>query len=202
MKCGSESATYDSADSPLLVVTPNVVRCHQQRGFSLLELIVVISMMAILTGVILPKLNIGGEKNQIRTETVRLAELMRRASEEAIFKTRELGIRFTDGDYQFLRLDGDGRTGKWVAYDEKVFRKREWPDNFEVTIEVAGVAVVLEDAGSFKIDEKTRPHVMFLSNGELMPDFRVILDKGILEDRWEVASGIEEPIVVGIAEIL
>lgn len=173
-----------------------------QRGFSLLELIVVIAMMATLTGVILPRLNIGGERNQIRNETVRLGELMRRASEEAIFKTRELGIRFTDGDYQFLHLDGDGRTGKWVAYDDKVFRKREWPDNFEIEIEVAGVRIELEDAEAFKIDDKTRPHVMFLSNGELMPDFRVLLDKGLLEDRWQVASGVEQPIIVGIAETL
>lgn len=172
------------------------------RGFSLLELIVVIAMMATLTAVIVPRLNIGGEKNQIKTESLRLAELMRRASEESIFKTRELGIRFTDGDYQFLKLDGDGRTGKWVAYDEKTFRKREWPDSFEVEIEIAGVAVELEEAEEFKIDDKTRPHVMFLSNGEVMPDFRVLIDKGILDERWQVASGVEQPVTVGIAETL
>ena len=64
-------------------------------------------MMAVLTGVIVPRINFGGEKKQLRTESLRLAELMQRASEEAIFKTREIGIRFTDGDYQFLMLDGD-----------------------------------------------------------------------------------------------
>lgn len=161
-----------------------------------------IAMMATLTAVIVPRLNFGGEKDQIKTESLRLAELMRRASEESIFKTRELGIRFTDGDYQFLQLDGDGREGKWVAYEDTTFRKREWPDNFEVEIEVSGVAVELEDAEDFEINEKTRPHVMFLSNGEVMPDFRVLIDKGILDDRWQVASGVEEPVIVGIAETL
>jgi len=172
------------------------------RGFSLLELVVVIAMMAVLTSIVVPRLNFGGEKDQIKTESLRLAELMRRASEESIFKTRELGIRFTDGDYQFLKLDGDGREGKWVAYEDKVFRKREWPDNFEIEIEIASVAVQLGDAEDFKIDDKTRPHVMFLSNGEVMPDFRVLIDKGILDDRWQVASGVEQPIIVGIAETL
>jgi len=175
---------------------------RSSRGFSLLELIVVVAMMAALTAVIVPRLNLGGEKDQIKTESVRLAELMRRASEESIFKTRELGIRFTDGDYQFLKLDGDGRTGKWVTYEDKIFRKREWPDSFEVEIEVAGVAIELEDAEDAKVDDKTRPHVMFLSNGEVMPDFRVLIDKGILDDRWQVASGVEQPVVVGIAESL
>lgn len=174
----------------------------KQSGFSLLELIVVIAMMATLTGVIVPRLNFGGEKKQIRTETLRLAELMRRASEESIFKTREIGIRFTDGDYQFLTLDGDNRTGKWVAYDSKMFRKREWPDSFEIEVELSGVGVELEYSDDFKIDEKTRPHIMFLSNGELMPDFKVLVDKGISDDRWQVASGVEQPITVGVAEEL
>ncbi len=175
---------------------------NSQKGFSLLELVVVIAMMATLTGVILPRLNIGGDKQQVRDETLKLAELMRRASEESIFKTREIGIRFTDGDYQFLQLNGDAREGTWVAYDGKIFRKREWPDSFEVEVEVAGVGVELEDAGSFEIDEKTRPHVMFLSNGEIMPDFRVLIDKGALEDRWQVVSGVEEPIVFGAVDLL
>jgi len=175
-------------------------RAHQ--GFSLLELIVVIAMMATLTAFIVPRINFGGEKKQIRDEALRLAELMRRASEESIFKTREIGIRFTDKDYQFLLLDGDGRKGKWIAYEEPVFKKRQWPDGFEVEVEIAAVGVELQDAESFKIDEKTRPHVMFLSNGELMPDFRVLIDKGVLAQRWQVASGVERPIVVGVADDL
>ena len=171
-------------------------------GFSLLELVVVIAMMATLTAVIVPRLNIGGDKDLVKTESIKLAELTRRASEESMFKTRELGIRFTDGEYQFLKLDGDGRSGKWVGYDESVFRKREWPDDFEVEIELAGVNLQLESAEEFKIDEKTRPHVMFLSNGEVIPDFRVLIDKGILDDQWQVASGLEQSVTVGVVETL
>jgi len=168
----------------------------------LLELVVVIAMIATLTGIIVPRLNIGGEKDQVKVESIKLAELMRRATEESMFKTRELGIRFTDGDYQFLKLDGDGRTGKWVTYEESVFRKREWPDDFEVEIELDGVNLQLEGVEEARIDEKTRPHVMFLSNGEVIPEFRVLIDKGILDDRWQVASGLEQSVTVGVAETL
>lgn len=169
-------------------------------GFSLLELIVVIAMMAVLTGVIAPRLNFGGDKEQVKTEALRLAELMNRATEESIFKTVQIGVRFTDSDYRFLALDGDGREGKWVAYESTLFRTREWPDNFDVEVEVSGVAVELEDGETFKIDEKTRPHVMFLSNGEVMPDFSVTVEKGLNEERWQVASGVEELITVGETE--
>lgn len=162
----------------------------------------VIAMMAILTGFIVPKINFGGEKKQIKTEALRLAELMQRASEESIFKTRELGIKFTDGDYQFLILDGDGRKGKWVPYESQMFRKREWPDEFNIGVEISGVVIELEDGENFKIDEKTRPHVMFLSNGEILPDFRILVDKGLSDSSYQIASGVEELVTVGLAEEL
>ena len=43
---------------------------------------------------------------------------------------------------------------------------------------------------------------MLLSNGEIMPDFKVIVDKGLLQDRWQVASGVEDLIEFGVVESL
>lgn len=170
----------------------------RQRGFTLLELIVVIALMAIVTGVVIPRISFGGDKKQIRTEATRLAELFRRASDESIFKNAELGILFTDSDYQFLKLEGGNREGKWVQFADGSFRKREWPDGFEVELEIAGVPVVLESPEDLVFDEKTRPQVMMLSNGEIMPNFKVIIDKGLLDDRWQVATGVDELIELGV----
>ena len=167
-------------------------------GFTLLELIVVIAIMAIVTGVVVPRINFGGDKKQIQTEATRLGELFHRASDESIFKNKELGIFFTDGDYQFLVLEGGNREGKWVQFEDNVFRKREWPDNFEVELEIAGVPVVLQSAEDIVFDENTRPQVMILSNGEIMPDFKIVIDKGLLQDRWQIASGVDQLIELGV----
>ncbi len=171
---------------------------HRQSGFTLLELIVVIAIMATVTGVVVPRINFGGDKKQIQSEATRLGELFHRASDESIFKNKELGIFFTDGDYQFLVLEGGNREGKWVQFEDNAFRKREWPEGFEVELEIAGVPAVLESAEDVEFDENTRPQVMILSNGEIMPDFKVIIDKGLLDDRWQIASGVDQLIELGV----
>jgi len=145
----------------------------RQKGFSLIELIVVLAIIATVTGVVVPRINFGGDKKQIRSEALRLAE-----------------------------LEGDNRTGKWVAYESDTFRKREWPEGFEIEVEIAGVGVALEPVEDAKIDENTRPHVMMLSNGEIMPDFKVIVDKGLLENRWQVATGVEQQIEFSLVDSL
>ncbi len=157
--------------------------------------------MAILTGAVLPRLHFGGASDQVRDEVRRIAELMSRASETAIFRNRQYGIRFSLGDYRFMVLEGDSRTGKWVEISEDdLFRQRTLPDDFALELEVSGVAVALEETDDVKIDEKTRPHVMFLSNGETMPDFQLSVEKNALDKIWQVGTGVEEPLVVGAVE--
>jgi len=173
----------------------------KQAGITLIELVVVMAILAIIASMIVPRINIGGNKQLLRDETLRLAELVRRASDESIFKRTEIGVLFSESDYQFLKLDGDNRTGKWVPFESDVFRMREWPESVEVEVQVAGVAIELESsADAIEFDEKTRPHVMILSNGEIMPDFKVIVDKGVLDDRWQVATGVEELLVTGVID--
>lgn len=154
--------------------------------------------MAILTGMVLPRFNLSGSKNQLRDESRRLTELMGRVSEFAMYRNREYGIRFSDGDYRFLTLDGDSRTGKWIEVsEEEIMRQRALPEDLSLELEISGVAVALEPVDDVKIDEKTRPHVMFLSNGETLPDFRLTLEKDVLDTRWQIATGVETDLEVG-----
>jgi len=88
-----------------------------------------------------------------------------------------------------------------VEFEDKVFKTREWADGLEIDVQIEGVGVVLNPADDdVKPDVEVRPHVMVLSNGEIMPDFRVTVDRGLLEDQWLVATGVEELIEFGKIE--
>jgi len=160
---------------------------------------VVIAIMAILTAMITPRINFNSSDDLAADEIRRLGELFRLASDDSVFKRRELGVLFSSGDYRFMVLDGDGREGKWVVLEEdQRFRQRELQEQLNVELEISGVGVALEDADDVKIDEKTRPQIMFLSNGEIMPDFRLSLDIGVLDSEgWQLATGVEELLEIG-----
>ncbi len=72
------------------------------RGFTLIELMVVITVIAILAGVVLFNVNFNSDKRNVQTTARQLQQLAQVASDEALQLDRLLGIElFTDG-YRFL----------------------------------------------------------------------------------------------------
>ena len=45
-------------------------------------------------------------------------------------------------------------------------------------------------------EDPIRPHVMFLANGEMMPDFRIVFTDSNNEYEYSVETGEVEPVVV------
>lgn len=72
-------------------------------GFTLLELLIVISMIAILAGAVALSMGSGGRDRQLRAEADRLARVLELVGEEAALRGESLGLRPLDHGYEFLR---------------------------------------------------------------------------------------------------
>ena len=147
------------------------------KGFTLLELMVVVAIIGILSSMAVVSLNLSSQAETVQEEGERLKQLMRLAADEAVFQSRQIGIRFNQKSYRFLSLEGSYTDGKWDNLgDDKRLRKRELPAEIELTVEVGGVQIVLDtveqDAQS---ETQLKPQLIFLSNGEQMPDVAVLL---------------------------
>jgi general secretion pathway protein H len=134
-----------------------------ERGFTLLEIVVVVSIAALLFG--LAALAIGvGSSRQLEVEGRRLVELASLARDESLLlgQTRALGLARTE--YAFLeRVRVDEDTITWVAVERAPFHARSLQRHgIELRLRQDGRVVPLDDRADL-------PQVFFDSAGGLTP---------------------------------
>ena len=180
-----------------------LARGRAARGFTLIELLVTITIVAILTGAVLLTVDFRNVGANVRDVARRTGLLMNLASDQAVYAGTQFGIRFHPETYEFWILapaEKEGEEPEWQPFfDERLnYAPPDVPIEFEV--EISGVPIVLEsfedELGDATDEEPLKPHVLFLSNGEVMPDFRVVVSDDTGEYRHSIATGEVEPIVV------
>lgn len=108
---------------------------RRARGFTLIELAVIVLIIAIVIGMV--GVNLGrSDTDRVRDETDRLVVLLQAARDEAILQGQFLAIQFSATGYRFLRVNDRGRLAP-VEQDEN-FRPRELPDGMTLRVELDG----------------------------------------------------------------
>lgn len=161
----------------------------------------VIVIVAILAGFVTVNLDIRNTPKTIREEAQRLGLLMQLASEQAIYSRAQLGIRLHPENYEFYFL-APGESGEqvWQPLEDERLRFRQSNEKIEYQVDIAGVPILLEtleeEQAGVTEDDTLRPHVWFLSNGEIIPDFTVTISDEDAKYRHQVYSGVDLAVVV------
>jgi general secretion pathway protein H len=154
-------------------VTRNNValRCLQpassQRGFTLLEVLIVITIVGIIVGV--TTLSFGAlDQRRLASEASRLHLAFNHAADTALMKQQTLGwfYREEQNDYWFSLLN---EAGEWTSSNEPLFSP--YPINAPTTLSI-------EPTGQ-RTDTNTdddKPSLLFLASGEYTPFELKILD--------------------------
>ena len=150
------------------------------RGFSLIELLVVVIIVAMVTSIALLSIGIIDDDRELDIEARRLASLINAIQEEAAMQGRDFGMELMTGSYRFVEYDAF--SSQWIeVVDDELLRLRELPEDVEFELYLEGQRVVLspDPAEIEEPDEKkdafTRvsnaytPHIFLFSSGDLTP---------------------------------
>lgn len=105
-------------------------------GFTLLELLVVLTIIGIVTGGALLSIGLVGPDRRLTQEADRLAALLDLAADRAELEVRDYGLRFRRDGYEFMVWDP--RSGAWQPIVDDVMRPRRWPVGIVADIDLDG----------------------------------------------------------------
>jgi len=119
------SATGNQRASRILSLRPT----PSARGFTLLELMLVMAVMAVVAGLVLPNL-FQPARGSLDDSARRMVRLLHLAAEEA--QLRGTSLRFNAwADHYNFELAGE--SGQWALLTEPPFTRRDLPDDVRVS---------------------------------------------------------------------
>ena len=176
-------------------------RYRHKAGFTLIELLVTVTIISILVGAVVINIEFRNVGKTIRDTARRTGLIMQLAADQAVYSRQQFGIRFHPDSYEFYILaENDEGKPRWELFEDDQLRFKSTGVDTEFAVDISGLPIVLE-ALVDELDDVTdespiKPHVIFLSNGEIFPDFRIMISDSDNEFRYEVAAGEVLPIVV------
>ena len=148
------------------------------RAFTLIEILVVVSIIGIVLSIAVISLGVLGDDRELREEARRFAALVQVAQDEAVMQGREFGIEFMSTGFRFVEYDPFLNTWGEIIGDETL-RMRQLPEDAEFDLWIEGQRVLLEtDPAEFGDPEENEsrseitayaPHVLVFSSGDMTP---------------------------------
>jgi len=147
----------------------------RQRGFTLIEILVVIVIVATVVSIALLSVGVIGEDEELDTERRRLSSLIETVQDEAMLQGREFGVEIMTSSYRFVEFDPLTRQWADVPGDE-LLRLRYLPEGleFELFIDEKRIDLLadpkrLDDPGeppNRNSIEPYMPHLFVFASGE------------------------------------
>lgn len=170
------------------------------KGFTLIEILVVIVIISISVGLVVVNFSSGGADKKAEEEIIRLQQLLRVAHQQAVIRAEEYGIRFYKTGYRFMKYNELSKQWADIS-DDRLLRSRVIAAPLEIDLYIEQLSVNIpestdddpalqEDSKQSEADKKPqitalntpdskkiKPQIFLLSSAELSPAFELRIRK-------------------------
>jgi len=168
------------------------------KGFTLIEILVVIVIIGISVGMVVVNITSGGVEKKAEEEVIRLQQLLRVAHQQSVIRAEEYGVRFYKTGYRFMKYDEQSK--QWADMpNDRLLRNRLLAEPLELDLYIEQLSVEIpestdddpeppEEVEETDADGKTqtrvpalnsidskiiKPQIFLLSSAELTPPFEL-----------------------------
>ncbi len=149
----------------------------KQQGFTLLEILVTLGLISILLSMTALVINTDDPRRDLRSEVLNFKALIALAVDEAIFKRKEIGIKFYEDRIEFLEFNNENQAWQFSGRDEEgnekksAFSSHTFPGYLDVSLEMEDVELFLKPEDDFESEfQKIDPFENFKEIGESFED--------------------------------
>jgi len=164
--------------------------CDRNRGFTLLEILVVIVIIGVMVAMVTLSFNVLGSDRETAEETRRFWAVLRQAREEAELQSIDLAVFVGATDYEFLRFDTRRNEWQQIA-DDKLYAPRVLPEGLRFRLWMESRELVLKpglpDRSKRDENQKWPPQVTVLSSGDVVP-FELQIERDAAPALWRMTS--------------
>ncbi len=115
----------------------------RNKGFTLVEILVVLVIMAVVISMAVLSINVGGRDSQLDEEGRRIVGLIGLLHDQALLEGRDFGMLIEPQAYEFLVYDN--LRERWRPYDENPsFRRRTLPKGLRFGLALDSRPIVLK----------------------------------------------------------
>lgn len=127
------------------------------RGFTILEILVVVAIISIIASTIVLNTNLNRPESVLKTHVVQLQKIMQLLRQEAILDDKNFAISLIPDSYLVLEYNGE----EWIPNSDRIFKSMQKPMPYHDELLVDKQLITIE-----KTDEP-KPHILILSSGEM-----------------------------------
>lgn len=165
------------------------------RGFTLIEVLVVIFIISIVTSVALLSIS-RNENRKLESFANELVQLLTLAEEQAMLQPVVLGLSLNKRAYQFTTYHpaAGEKKSSWVTYQDTLLNKHVIPQGIYLDVEVGGKKAAANSEKENEEDDDDEasqvPQVIISTNGDITP-FTIYVGKPGKKPRYVITGDVD-----------